>query len=251
VIQEQNSFPGLTTRRYANKVDRVYLGFGEALSHLKPGVKAVNTGNPVRDEIGLPSREEGLAHFQLSSSKKTILILGGSQGSRSINNSVLKDFENLSSECQLIWQTGQSDFESIRDKVGDRMEDGTLFAFHDRIELAYAAADIAIARAGALTIAELLVSETPALLAPYPHAAGDHQTKNAQMSLTRGVAEIVEDRNLNSENLIDKACQIAQSSKCIEMRDAIRKWNYERPPRASETICRDLVKLLRERGKLS
>jgi UDP-N-acetylglucosamine--N-acetylmuramyl-(pentapeptide) pyrophosphoryl-undecaprenol N-acetylglucosamine transferase len=242
-IQEQNSYPGFTTRRLAGKVDRVYLGFDDARKRLPDGLSALTTGNPVRAEIGTADRAEALRSFGLDPQKETILVLGGSQGARSINKAVLNSLESLSSDRQLLWQTGRDKYDSILESVGSKSH-VRLFAFSDKIELAYAAADVALTRAGALTIAELIASVTPAILIPYPFATANHQFENAQSVASRDAALIVCDADLENTNVIERAQQMLESGEARQMRDSLQSWKSATDLSASEMIANDLLELV-------
>ncbi len=180
VLQEQNSFPGIVTRRASRAAQRIYLGFDGAREHLPSEANIVVTGNPVRGTIGTANRSEAIREFGLDPEKKTILILGGSQGARAINQAVLRSLihSGLDAGYQLLWQTGKREYKDVSAAAGDKVTGRSLFPFAQRMDLVYAAADVAVARAGALTLAELIACNLPAILIPYPFAAGDHQRHN-------------------------------------------------------------------------
>lgn len=253
-IQEQNSYPGLTTRKLADKVDRVYLGFDDARSHLAVGSKAIHTGNPVRSEIGTVSKQDGRSAFELDANRRTVLVLGGSQGARSLNQALQSAIAELPEDTQLLWQTGKADFEAVRERLGeDRTitERVKMFAFTDKMEHAYAAADIAIARAGALTLAELQEAELPAILIPFPFAAGDHQRKNAESIVKTGAAEMILDKDLQQENPLRKALALLEEKQTDQMSGAWRSINSQRGESALNLIVTDLIDLLQSRGRLA
>ncbi len=242
-IQEQNSYPGFTTRRLAGKVNRVYLGFDDARKHLSESIGALTTGNPVRAEIGIVDRDEALRSFDLDPQKETILVLGGSQGAQSINSAVMNSLQSLSQERQLLWQTGREQFDSISNSVSS-MKNVRAFAFNAKIEYAYAAADIALTRAGALTIAELIASETPSILVPYPFATANHQLMNAQSVVSRDGALIVNDSELGDTNVIEKAQTTLESGEARKMREALQSWKSAAGMPAAEAIAIDLLELV-------
>ena len=147
VLQEQNSYPGITTRQLATKATRLYLGFGSALSHLPSDVPALTTGNPVRSAVIGGDRTEALAHFGFDPKLRTILILGGSQGARSVNQAVIRSLKagSLRDGYQLLWQTGKLDYEDIRAELGALAERHAIVPFESQMELVYAASDLAVA----------------------------------------------------------------------------------------------------------
>lgn len=193
VIHESNSLPGVTTKLLAARATKVFLGFEDALRHLKRKENVEVVGTPTRDGLGDAQRSEALSAFGLQPDKTTILVFGGSLGASSLNKGMLSMIDSLTgSGVQVLWQTGPMHYEQVRKDVGEK-QIGWVGPFIDRMELAYAAADIVLCRAGATTIAELLRVGKPAILVPYPFAAEDHQTKNAQSLVQAGAAEMIKD----------------------------------------------------------
>jgi UDP-N-acetylglucosamine--N-acetylmuramyl-(pentapeptide) pyrophosphoryl-undecaprenol N-acetylglucosamine transferase len=244
VIQEQNSYPGLTTRRLASKVDKVFLGFGSAARYLGKNCISTETGNPVKETIGKPSQKEAREYFRLRPTDKTILILGGSQGAASLNANILGNLDTLPDNYQLIWQTGPSAYEQIRAAAGNRISNRALFPFTDRIELAYAAADMAIARAGALTLAELEAAGLPAILVPYPFAAGDHQTKNAEYFVEKAAARLIEDNQLPQISLLAEAVNLIESGQAERMAAAADALRRRRTKPSVDLIVDEILDLI-------
>jgi UDP-N-acetylglucosamine--N-acetylmuramyl-(pentapeptide) pyrophosphoryl-undecaprenol N-acetylglucosamine transferase len=204
VIHESNSYPGVVTRLLSNRMTKVFLTFEETKKWLKNMENSEITGNPTRDVLENVNRKESLEFFGLEENKKTLLIFGGSLGSASINNAIIKIIEKLiTKNIQVIWQTGASDYERIRKELaGIKVVTSTgvlLTKFIDRMEFAYAAADVIISRAGATTIAELTRLGKAAILVPYPHAAADHQTLNAKTLVNAGAAMMLTDNELNDK----------------------------------------------------
>jgi len=244
VIQEQNAYPGLTTRQLADKVDRVYLGFGAAAEHLRKPCDVVESGNPVKEKIGKVDRAEGRNHFGFNDTDKVIFIFGGSQGAKRINENIKKYLNNLPENCQLIWQTGDASYNDIAGIAGGKIKDRALFAFTNEIEYAYAAADLAIARAGALTLAELEAASLPSILIPFPFAAGDHQRKNAEFFVEQGAAVLIDDDRLEGEiDLVSEAVEILESDKYNKMYEAIKGMKLQRAKPAAEIIAEEILKL--------
>jgi UDP-N-acetylglucosamine--N-acetylmuramyl-(pentapeptide) pyrophosphoryl-undecaprenol N-acetylglucosamine transferase len=194
LIQEQNSYPGITNRLLAGKADRICVAY-EGMERFFPKEKLVLTGNPVRQDILVAEgkREEALAFFGLDRKKKTVLALGGSLGARTINLSIRNCLrEGLPGKgVQFLWQTGPYYYDSIRalPEAGST-GDVRLFPFLDRMDLAFAAADAIVSRAGAIAISELCIAGKPVILIPSPNVAEDHQTKNA-MALAGADAAVV------------------------------------------------------------
>lgn len=244
VIQEQNSYPGVTTRQLAIKAHKVFLGFEDARHHLKSGCDIVVTGNPIKKIIGTVPRDEGIRHFGLDMKKKTILILGGSQGAMSINLNILDCLKNLPDGYQLIWQTGERGYQDLIDLAGERLKGHVAFAITDRVEMAYAAADIAIARAGAITLAELEAAELPAILVPFPFATADHQRKNAESFERAGAAVLYYDEQLGKVDLLQEAVAILESDKQTTMKQAVQAMHERRKRPATDVIVDEIMQLV-------
>jgi UDP-N-acetylglucosamine--N-acetylmuramyl-(pentapeptide) pyrophosphoryl-undecaprenol N-acetylglucosamine transferase len=245
VLQEQNSYPGVTTRQLAGRVSRVYLGFDEARRFLPDRVRFVTTGNPVRRSVVGGDRREALGHFKLDPSRETILVLGGSQGARSINQAVLRSLgaNSLPESCQLLWQTGAHDYDDICRKLGDTSGTPLVFPFENRMELVYAAADLVIARAGAISLAEIEANALPALLIPYPFAAGDHQRQNARASVSRGIAEMIDPDNLEETDLLAHAVAMIDDGRVDSMRRKLKQYTAGKKP-AVDVIAEDIIRLV-------
>jgi len=224
VLQEQNSYPGLTTRRLAGHVRKIYLGFKAAELHLSKKPQLLVTGNPVRREIMQGNREDALRQWSLEPNKKTILILGGSQGARTINRAIIDALNKrgLGEDYQLLWQTGKRDYKDVVAEAGNKVT-GALFPFAENMAQVYAVADIAIVRAGALTLAELMACAIPSILIPYPHAAGDHQKKNAQDLVERSLAVMIEESNLAQHDLLEEAASILSTEKGNQMKKQLKQ----------------------------
>ncbi len=249
VIQEQNSYPGLTTRKLAIRVDRVFLGFEDAKKHLPYLATTVITGNPVKTVFGSVSKAEARKFYGLSDTDKVILVLGGSQGASSINQNILDNIKSVGENYRLIWQTGKLNLDEIKSALGENADKHIIFDFSDNIEYAYSAADLAIARAGALTLAELEASSLPAILIPYPHAAEDHQTKNAESFAKDNSAVIVSDSELKEYNVPAFAIDLIESGKIVTMTEAVRKKNKERQARATDLIAEQILELIDWKGR--
>lgn len=206
LIQEQNSFAGITNKRLGAQAARICVAF-EGMDRFFPREKIMLTGNPIRPEsVQIEGkREEAIGHFGLDATKKTILVTGGSLGARTLNQAMHTGYHQLASlGIQLIWQCGNYYYEELKgiQAVGVRV-----LPFLQRMDLAYAAADLIISRAGAGTIAELCVVGKPVILVPSPNVAEDHQTKNALALVEKGAAVMVRDDEAAAK-LIEKAVSL-------------------------------------------
>jgi UDP-N-acetylglucosamine--N-acetylmuramyl-(pentapeptide) pyrophosphoryl-undecaprenol N-acetylglucosamine transferase len=245
VLQEQNSFAGVTTRQLAPKATRIYLGFAKAAEMLKTNGEIIVTGNPVRASISKGDRAEAIKAFGLDPTKKTILVIGGSQGARSVNQAMLRGLQqsNLPDGYQLLWQTGKRDYTDVSAAAGEKAKGHTLFPFESRMALVYAAADVAIARAGAITLAEIEACALPSVLIPYPHAAGDHQRKNAEEFARQGYATVIDENVLADRDPLGEAVSLLSSGKAAQMRAAMQQANAKKKP-AIDIIANDIVNLV-------
>jgi UDP-N-acetylglucosamine--N-acetylmuramyl-(pentapeptide) pyrophosphoryl-undecaprenol N-acetylglucosamine transferase len=191
VIQEQNSYPGVTTRVLAPKTDRVHITFDETRKYLKRTDNVSVSGNPTRNELDAVSREDALEKFKLDPSRPVVLVFGGSLGAATINSAVIESIPVLEKHgAQVIWLTGDAHYEVVRRKIGER--NGFILApFTDDMAYAYAAATLAICRAGATTISELTRTGVPAIIVPYPYATANHQEFNARTLAEHGAARMI------------------------------------------------------------
>jgi UDP-N-acetylglucosamine--N-acetylmuramyl-(pentapeptide) pyrophosphoryl-undecaprenol N-acetylglucosamine transferase len=246
VIQEQNSFPGIATRKIAPHAQRIYLGFSKAAEYFKTDAKVIETGNPVRRSISKGDRLEAIRYFKLDPNKKTILVIGGSQGALAINQAVLGSLNQraLPDGYQLLWQTGKRDYKEVIATAGDKAFGHSLFPFENRMDLVYAAADIAISRAGAITLAELETCAIPAILIPFPYAAGDHQRKNAEETVHRGFASMIDESQLPQNDLLKLAVEELRSGMAQEKKELIQSYIAKKKP-AVDLIAEDIIELLK------
>lgn len=209
VIQEQNSFPGVTNRMLSKSASKICVAF-EGMERFFSKEKLVLTGNPVRqDFMHLPSQQQALEFFGLDPNRKTICVFGGSLGARSLNDAVFHIMERFSKhdQWQMIWQYG-SLYESIINTPEFNLPNNVkAFPFIGRMDLAYAAADLVIARAGALTLSELMVTSKPNILIPSPNVAEDHQRKNAEYLVKQHAALMILDQHIK-ENLWQRIDQM-------------------------------------------
>lgn len=248
VIQEQNSFAGLANKQVAGKTSKICVAY-EGMEKYFPANKIVITGNPVRKDIlDVDSKHDrALGHFAFSKQFKTLLIIGGSLGARTINESVINGIEKLvEAQVQVIWQTGKGYYEAYKSRLAKydlrkiRVQD-----FLREMDLAYAAADVIISRSGALSVSEICVAKKPVILVPSPNVAEDHQTKNARALSDKDAAILVADKDAN-QILIDTALKlIFDTPRSTKLRENIAKLAR---PNATNDIVNEIEKLLDEKS---
>lgn len=205
VLQEQNAFPGITTRRLAKRARQVHLGFPEARAYLKPGrqTEVLNSGNPiVPPPDPLPDKAAAKAALGMAPDLPLVLVMGGSQGAAAINRTVAEALGSGAwpAQTQLVWQTGNVSFETYQGY--DRPGSVSVQAFLDPIARTYAAADLVVARSGAMSLAELAAWGLPAILIPLPTAAADHQLHNARALAESGAAVLLEQGSATGQRLV-------------------------------------------------
>lgn len=205
LIQEQNSYAGVTNKLLAQKAEKICVAY-EGMERFFPAGKIIMTGNPVRQDLldRQTDRSEAVRSFGIDPEKKTILIIGGSLGARTINQCVLSHLDLIrSSGVQFIWQTGKIYIDDARRRVAEAGELPMLHVtdFISRMDLAYSAADLVISRAGAGSISEFCLLRKPVVLVPSPNVAEDHQTKNALALVDKGAALYVKDSEAQEKML--------------------------------------------------
>lgn len=198
LVQEQNSFPGITNKILAKDASKICVAY-ENLERFFPKEKIVLTGNPVRQDIvnSKVTSAEAKLYYNLNEDKKTLLIVGGSLGAKAINELIAEKlplFKELG--LQLLWQCGQLYFDRFKHLQSETVQ---INAFLDRMDLAYAAANVIISRAGAGSVSELAIVGKPVLFIPSPNVAEDHQTKNAQAIVAKNAAKMVKQSNLEEK----------------------------------------------------
>jgi UDP-N-acetylglucosamine--N-acetylmuramyl-(pentapeptide) pyrophosphoryl-undecaprenol N-acetylglucosamine transferase len=210
-IQEQNSFAGITNKALAAKAEHIFVAY-PGMEKFFPAEKITLSGNPVRKDLidAKGKKAKAAVHFSLDPAKKTILIIGGSQGARSINQAVLAGLDRLTEAgVQVIWQTGIA-FESTAKEAVSIPENTYVSAFIYEMDLAYAMADLVISRAGASSVSEICLLGKASILIPLPGAAEDHQTENAKSLVSQNAAILVRDSEVK-ESLITEALRSIQS----------------------------------------
>lgn len=245
LIQEQNSYAGITNKLLAKRVDKVCVAY-EQMEKFFPADKLIVTGNPVRQDIldVTEKRREALLHFGLTSEKKTILVIGGSLGARTINKSIAAGLEQVAAAgYQLIWQTGKGFYSEAKELEQNYTDKGIrVFDFIKRMDLAYAAADVVVSRAGALSISELCLAAKPSILVPSPNVAEDHQTKNAMALVQQQAAILVRDAEA-VQKLIPATLQLVQEEQ--EQKRLAANIRKMARPHAAADIVNELVTLIK------
>lgn len=252
LIQEQNSYPGITNKVLAKKAKKICVAY-DGLEKFFPKEKIVFTGNPVRQDLlnVEQNRQDGIKHFDLNPNKKTLLVLGGSLGARRINQLIEKELDFIvNQDVQIIWQCGKFYFEEYKkyntDSKSPPLGGGlggacTVLSFIDRMDLVYAGADVIISRAGASSVSELSIVGKPTIFIPSPNVAEDHQTKNAKAIADKNGAILIKESELDirfedvfSEVINNKELQqsLSQNIKSLAK------------PNATKDIVDEIVKLV-------
>lgn len=245
LIQEQNSYAGVTNKRLGKNAAKICVAF-DGMDQFFPASSILKTGNPVRkDVVDIGNKHfAGAELLKLDPLKKTILVTGGSLGAGTLNKSLEKHLKEITDQdVQLIWQTGKYYYKGIIERLGAEPHSNVrILEFLNRMDLAYAAADVIISRAGAGTIAELCLIKKPVILVPSPNVAEDHQTKNALALVKNHAALMIADRS--AEDTLVKAALdlLADKSKCEAFSENIGKMAL---PNADEIIANEVLKLTR------
>ena len=242
VIQEQNSFPGITNKLLSKKADVICVAYHN-LERFFSKEKMVLSGNPVRqDLIDIESRRaEAIQHFNLDQNKKTVLVLGGSLGARRLNQLIEKELGKfISQNVQIIWQCGKLYFEDYKKHNANNVQ---VFAFIERMDLVYAASDIIISRAGASSVSELCIVGKPVIFIPSPNVAEDHQTKNAQSIVDKKGALLLKESELDAEFSLVFEALLKDHGKQSQLSENIKQLAM---PEATKTIVDEVVKLIKK-----
>ena len=243
-IQEQNSLPGKTNIFNAKKAKTVFTAYPN-MEKFFNGTKTLFLGNPIRKNIITDIIDSDLAKEKLGleKGKLTILSVGGSLGSRTLNNGWKENLNNvLEKDYQLIWQTGKLDYKNILEETKDiHSRNIQIVEFIKNMEMAYSAADVIVSRAGAIAISELAIAKKPVLLVPFPFAAEDHQTKNAQTFVDKNAAKMVKDTEMKEKfwNTLSEICE--NEDLRTEMAQNLEFFSK---PKATEEIVNEIFKNL-------
>ncbi len=235
-LQEQNVYPGLTNRLLTKLVKKIFISY-QATTNYFPEQKTLLTGNPVRMEMTkLPIKNEALQKLNLSPDKFTVLVFGGSQGAQRINRGLLEALPLLEKEktsIQIVHQTGERDYSEVKAAYGRQEIKAHVVSFIYDMPSAYATADMVICRAGATSLAEITTTAKPALLIPYPHAANDHQRKNAEVLARAKAAQVMSDADVTGAGLAEviqelmhnreKLAQMSKNSRDLSRPNAARQ----------------------------
>lgn len=245
LVQEQNSFAGKTNKILSKSVATICTAY-EGLERFFPKEKIVLTGNPVRTEmIQIEGKKsEAFEFYKLDANKKTVLIIGGSLGARTLNEAMVNHIKLLQeNNIQVLWQCGKFYFESLQSQLKEENLDGIhLTQFIARMDLAYALADVIVSRAGAISVSELCLIEKPVILVPSPNVAEDHQTHNAMALVNKVAALLVKDSEAK-EHLIPTAIKLLndqdlQKELCLNIAQLAK-------PKATESIVNEIEKLVK------
>ena len=250
LIQEQNSYAGVTNKLLAKKVQRICVAY-DGMERFFPADKIMKTGNPVRQALldTKLTREEAVASFGLDPGKKTVLIVGGSLGARTMNESVMQHLEEIkASGVQFIWQTGKYYNASINERLKGRTDLPMLKVtdFISDMGAAYKAADLVISRAGASSISEFCLIGKPVILVPSPNVAEDHQTKNAMALVDKGAALYVKDADAPAEVISLAVKTVKDDARLASLSANIRKLGL---PDSADVIADEVVRLARKSEK--
>jgi UDP-N-acetylglucosamine--N-acetylmuramyl-(pentapeptide) pyrophosphoryl-undecaprenol N-acetylglucosamine transferase len=244
LIQEQNSYPGITNKLLAKKAKKICVAY-DNMERFFEESKIVFTGNPVRKEILdiKGKKEKGLSHFGLSPEKKTLLVIGGSLGARTINTSIKNAAKQLEeNNIQVLWQTGKYYYDDMKSFVEQNQLNHTrVYDFVYEMDLAYASADLVVSRAGALSISELCLVGKPTILIPSPNVSEDHQTKNAMALVNHQAAILVKDSEA-PEILGDSVVNLIQEEEKL-VKLSVNIIGFGRP-NAADSIANEVMKII-------
>ncbi len=242
VIQEQNSYPGITNKLLSKKANAICVAY-ENLERFFPKEKIVFTGNPVRQDLldVEAKRNEGIAYFKLDSNKKTLLVLGGSLGARRVNQLIAKELDFLlETGVQVFWQCGKlyfDEYQNFNEKANVQV-----VAFIDRMDLIYAATDFVITRAGASSVSELCLVGKPTVFIPSPNVAEDHQTKNAKAIVDKNGAILLKESELEEKFETTFSDLISNENLQLSLSQNIKKLAK---PNATKDIVEEIIKLIK------
>ena len=246
LIQEQNSYPGITNKLLAKRANRICVAY-DNMERWFPKEKIIRTGNPVRDEVVKLEGKKARAqeHFGLDANRKTILVIGGSLGALTINESIQAGLERFrEANVQVIWQTGKSYINRAEEALGAFDYDGVkAHAFITKMDFAYAAADVVISRAGAMSISELCLVKKPSILVPSPNVAEDHQTKNAMALVNHQAAILVRDVEARDKLVSAALPLITNENECKQLEGNIAGLAFEN---SVDAIAAEVVSLARK-----
>jgi len=245
LIQEQNSYAGVTNKLLAKSAKKICVAY-DGMERFFPAEKIIKTGNPVRQNLldAKVTKAEATESFGLDPKKRTVLVIGGSLGARTVNESILQHIEDIreAKDVQFIWQTGKYYSEEIHMALAkeDPVQNMKVTDFISNMDNAYAAADLVISRAGASSISELCLLKKPCILVPSPNVAEDHQTKNALALSTKGAAIFVKDSDARNELIPLALKTVVDDAQLASLSENVGKLAYHD---SAKKIADEVVKL--------
>ncbi len=245
ILQEQNSYPGISTRFLAHFADKVCLSYADSTQYFHAPEKIKVIGNPIRENITSGERDQAIKLYGLDESKKTIFIFGGSQGAHAINLTMLECLDLLQSDRQILWQTGESDYPEVTRKVKEKKIKGVVLPFIEDMGSAYAVSDIVVSRSGALTLAEITACGKPSILIPFPFATADHQRYNAEALQKQGAAKMILEKDLTAELLAHEIDNLLSDEN--RLRNMAEKSKKISRPEATSKLVDEMEKLLKNK----
>ncbi|MCX7876642.1 MAG: undecaprenyldiphospho-muramoylpentapeptide beta-N-acetylglucosaminyltransferase [Melioribacteraceae bacterium] len=238
ILLEQNSYPGITNRLLEKKATEIHIAFEETKKYFRDKSKIVLSGNPIRINLNLVDKIQARRSFSLDDNKKTILIIGGSGGAKSLNHAVAKSLDKLlEKDIQVLWQTGKVYYQEFKKYSQHGVK---VMEYFDDMSLAYSSCDIVIARAGATTIAEVSLLGLPVIFVPSSNVAADHQYKNAKTLQDENAALIIPDNEVEKKLYDTTISLIYDEEKLKELRNNIKKFSN---PDAALNITKKIIHL--------
>lgn len=245
LLQEQNSYPGVTNKMLAPKAKRICVAY-DGLEKYFPAEKMVKTGNPIRAEILniTPKDPKAYTFFNFVPERKTVLVVGGSLGARTLNETMAAHLDEFrKADVQLLWQTGEQFFRDIDSKLLAQQDDHIrIVPFIKNMNDAYSIADVIVSRAGALAISELSIVGKPTILVPFPFAAEDHQTYNAKALSTRDAAILIPDGEAREKLMPELMSLVADEARCSLLGENLKKMAQ---PEAIDLIYKEIEAIVK------
>lgn len=245
LIQEQNSYPGITNKWLAKKAKTICVAY-DKLDSFFPKEKIVKTGNPIRNEVVeiQGKRAAAFEHFKLDPAKKTVLIIGGSLGARTLNTSLKNKIKDLiNADIQVVWQCGKMYLNRLQEELKEELKSPLIFIrdFIYKMDLAYAAADLIVSRAGAISVSEVCLVGKPVILVPSPNVSEDHQTKNAMALVNEGAAVLVKDTEATEKLVAEMISLLKDDVRSAELAKQIKPLGI---PNAADRIVTEIEKIV-------
>lgn len=245
LIQEQNSYPGITNKLLARRAKKICVAY-DKMERFFSNEKLVFTGNPIRQDLLEKEidKEQAYEYFNLDANKKTVLVVGGSLGAKTLNDSLKNHLKTLAEQdFQVVWQSGAYYYESLKSEIVENCPKNVhLYKFLDRMDWAYAVSDLVVSRAGALSISELSALGKSCILVPSPNVAEDHQTKNAMALVEKNAAVLATDATART-TLIPKILDLMKDEKKRE--ELEEQILYFAKPDAAKEIAKEAIKLMK------